>query len=457
MSFTSIGSFNSGLWKGGATNSISPFADPNKSVILASAIDYSSTFGQSLTFKPISPSVDNAALSADGKYIAMNYKNNNPDPYKNGLLISSDYGNSFSGVSSFSVPLSGPVMSKDGKYIVCWQINGPNVYISKDFGASFSIPSILDTSGVFWSCQMSDGGRYMFLRNLIRNTPFFNSKIYRTKDYGATFTPVITTTNILENGGPGLVECFISNDGKIQIYHSLPNKSYISRDYGETFNIWFDASNASTLTNAFTTTPFSYISPSVVVPFPSSTVYTVTYTVNGNSYPYSSVIKFDATGKYMQATFVVNINGGYGANIVSYNYISSNYGVSWSQTSSDTKIGYGKISYDGKYRIYNTQTMDFTSRPYKTYFSNDYGSSWSNINNRGIYYWRINTSYNNKCMAYIDASNLLNYTTDSGTTWTIGNTSMSSTTYNILSDNARVFVIPHGPAGLGGNVWIQSL
>ena len=168
----------------------SPRTSPNYNVPFFISLDGGDTW------KSVIPSachdhhsISDSSISNDGKYmVALD---------KNGVFISSDYGNTWSlrGITGRSDRRI--TMSKDGRHIYLSSLNYPFFSYSTDFGMTWNINGYLSGySGV--SCD--DTGRYVYLSGDL-SCPYF----WFSNNYGMSFIKLIvqSVTNTINTNSDG--------------------------------------------------------------------------------------------------------------------------------------------------------------------------------------------------------------------------------------------------------------
>jgi photosystem II stability/assembly factor-like uncharacterized protein len=237
------------------------------------------------------------SVSASGKYQIVTTQDDATQTSKSTVHISSDYGQTWT--TETSIPnTSDPnypnytanttSISGCGKYQAVFDTANNKLFVSSNFGTNFSNNY---SPGVTSYHCMSSSGKYHYL--IPRNTDTnISSKIYRSTDYGVTWS----ATTVVTNAGIDPKSIATSSGGQ---YVSFIASSYIynSNDYGFT---WSTAS------------------------------------VSFGTY---SFIAMSSSGQYR----LVSATGIYG---------SSDYGITWSERYSDSAELYGaSISANGQYQI----------------------------------------------------------------------------------------------------------
>jgi hypothetical protein len=141
------------------------------------------------------------------------------------LFLSSNYGSSWTAIATLSGNVTDLAISDNGQYIV-YVIDGGsgNVYISTNFGASFSTsgsPGVSSWKGV----AMSSSGQYITLTS-------FNSYIWVSSNYGVSYTAKTAYPSTK------WIPAAMSKDGRYQMAGrgGASGTLYRSSDYGSTWS-----------------------------------------------------------------------------------------------------------------------------------------------------------------------------------------------------------------------------
>ena len=192
-------------------------------------------------------------ISSTGQYILAAA---NATTSSQNLYVSSNFGTDFNAITPTNLSgvtaWSSVAMSSDGRYMAgvisnTANVSG-NVYVSNDYGQSFTGKSCTGIASNMSSIAISSNGQIMAATV---NGGILSGNIYISSNYGGSFTnkPVITTVNVTCNWQ----KIAMSNDGKYMV--AIANgsnttgfsRAYISRDYGNSFagitgTLNFDAS-----------------------------------------------------------------------------------------------------------------------------------------------------------------------------------------------------------------------
>jgi len=225
-------------------------------------------------------------------------------------------------------------MSSSGQYqLAC--INGGDVYNSSDYGKTWS-SSNSPTSTTWNSLAISSNGQY-------QTAVTYNGYIYSSANYGSTWTSPQNITNST------FLFVTISASGQYQTLVSTEGSIYISADYGSTW------SN------------------------PYSTSKTLKHVAMSSSGQYQTALGYKIVlpeSLYFSYSFDNSI------------YISSNYGLTWTEIVVLTNSNYFSsvcISASGQYQ---TVSIQHTS----CYISSDYGKTWSENTTISPYYITMSAS-----------------------------------------------------------------
>lgn len=314
-----------------------------------------------------------------------------PPPAKNtdfpGLTTSqiTDYGNNWTNTSIPSVltpnyAFLGCAVSGLGKYQAACVYNTKGIYVSNDYGSTWTLTSNVVDS--YFGFYISYSGKYIFAMT-------YSSKLYKSTDFGETFSVAFTSSspnyyffsqdetyhgyisstnilNISSDSGTSfsipssissvsMVNAAFSQTGKYQIAISS-STIYVSSNFGTSFSIVRDALSGLNQCAMSLDGKYMYVNSSTSLRYSSDF---------GSSWNISSGVSAtnglmcDYTGKYVSVKTSTNI------------YISSNFGASFASKYSGTGIWNYKMSFDGKYlMIVNTGTTSVI-------VSKNYGETWA--------------------------------------------------------------------------------
>jgi hypothetical protein len=172
-----------------------------------------------LRFSNIAVSRDDVTSSNDGKYVAVVCGSNNK------LYISNDYGLTYRSVTIAGAnTLQRVAVSGTGQYMYCLsQPQGQAAVISRstDYGVNWNATGGVTNS--FYSITTNRTGQYVLIAgfNLTEATSgqFGIAQVWRSSDYGVSFTRVSFSTNV---GEQVATDVAISSSGDVQ-YAVSPN------------------------------------------------------------------------------------------------------------------------------------------------------------------------------------------------------------------------------------------
>lgn len=259
-------------------------------------------------------------ISSTGQYILAAA---NSTASSQNLYVSSNFGTSFNSINPSNLSgvtaWSSVAMSSDGKHMAAVISNtanvSGNVYVSNDYGQSFTGKTCTGVTSNMSSIAISSNGQIMAATV---NGGNLSGNIYISSNYGSSFTnkPVITTANVTCNWQ----KIVMSNDGKFMVAiangsnNSGFSRAYLSKDYGNSFTgiagtINFDASwNDVTMSadgryilfdisgNTNTNSPNIYYSYDY-----GTTFYSTAISTHSGTNPYWSQIRVSADGNYWAA------------------------------------------------------------------------------------------------------------------------------------------------------------
>ena len=302
---------------------------------------------------PSSINYEKCAMSANGQIMVV-------CEYNVGIWVSSNYGSTWTKTYTTGDTYNVPVCSSSGKYIYI-TANSGNLYYSSNYGSSFTISATTTNSTP--APVISYNEQYVFVYN--------STALNYSSNYGSSFT----TTAILTGGVGG--NYGLSYTGGIQIYNN-GTTLYISKDYGST---WTSSLSGITglVQGGYNGTKISADGKYILSYGNNGSTYTIyvgswTSGVNYNWTTYVaatsiSSIKLSFTGQYMMA---------FSTNAI---YYSSNYGVSWSNSTITIPSGYTIFggfcptqSLDGKYVVISIRGN--SSQLCLLFQSKDYGATF---------------------------------------------------------------------------------
>ena len=250
--------------------------------------------------------------------------------------------------------------------------DGTLIYVSSDYGTTFSNGSTINNSGYFIISIAANA----LLSFIVVTAPSFSGNvspdyIYRSTDYGSTFSP-------LTNSPIAIWQCITSSaTGQYLVAgqsDSLFLKLYYSTNYGT------DWTQCNGTDDCYWSSVVSSSDGSKVVAMGTNSQTNVINIFTSNDYGenftnmgliaeniYFNQMACNATGQYIFVTA--------GQNGI---YVSSDYGVTWTLTGANIANNESyyaiNISSTGQYIL----TSDNSTS--STYFSTDYGNTWTKTN-----------------------------------------------------------------------------
>ena len=291
------------------------------------------------------------ACSSDGKSVFVGiYNRNATNGYPNNpeIHISNTYGNRFTGkILNGNSWFITATMSKDGKCIFGGLSNniGGAMYISNNYGNSWSTPSDITSSDRITSIACSSTGNYAVALHT-------NNNVYRSHDFGNSW---ITVTNI-----PRMNTISMSSSGKyVALTSSSQNKIYLSSDKG---NTWRENTEYTT----YILTPSTDCSGE------------------------TSGIKITGNGRIL----IVCVSAVYSSGVLQRKggiFISKDFGNNWEKTSAPTDRRWKRVvsSENGQYITAtsvgnNTVSNNQIAPPFLIYYSKNFGNDWRQLANDSI-------------------------------------------------------------------------
>lgn len=168
------------------------------------------SFGPTYTFQSI-------ATSHNGVYVLISLANNAGG--NDVLAVSSNYGASFTYTQPNVSSWIGAAVSEDGQFMYTLDVPQYSLVYSTNYGASWSstaLPSSENPTAV----AINSDGQTVYVTT--------NSAMYRSTDYGSTFSPV---GNLLS-----YTDIDISSSGQYVVAIALNGNIQLSSDYGNTFS-----------------------------------------------------------------------------------------------------------------------------------------------------------------------------------------------------------------------------
>ena len=198
------------------------FSTNNQYAIAINQSNYSPVVSSNggVTWTAISPPTADdcfdVAMSANGSY--MYYAS-----YGGGLFRSTDYGVTFTQLTT--APLTVPCIACDstGQKIYCPNDNTGDLYVSNDYGATFTLTASLGIE--YYGIICSANGQYVYTYYPLDGSP----NVHVSTNYGVSFT-----VKTMDATGTVIKDIACDQTGKI-IYFATDIGVACSVDYGETF------------------------------------------------------------------------------------------------------------------------------------------------------------------------------------------------------------------------------
>ena len=188
-------------------------------------------------------------VSANGQFMIIadySFDSNTPNSGQK-LGVSKDYGRTWNSVGT-TKPFYHCGISATGQYMIACA-NPGLVYISNNFGYSFTTPSVsgITTDQTWSSVAISGNGQYM---TAVMNTKNESRFAYVSRNYGQSWSQVQLSGAALVCG-----RCGMSSDGKYQIVSIAGSVSYyyLSSNYGQSFTYFTFTSTDGAVISAPTT------------------------------------------------------------------------------------------------------------------------------------------------------------------------------------------------------------
>jgi hypothetical protein len=262
--------------------------------------------------------------------------------------------------------------SSSGQYmfLLCKTTTVINVYVSSDYGASFTlintgIPIAGDMIGI---CCSSDG-MYVAIATNYRS-------LWLASDYGITWSNVGASI-----GDKGWTDITMSSTGQYICASVNGGAVYLTSNYGVS---WTNVGSSFT-SKAWSTITMSSTGQYICVaawnnPIYLSSNYGSTWTNIGSVVGAKNwgSVSISSTGQYIIASTVIDT--------VNHIYVNNNYGdinswVSKLSSQTPTDFRFSSISTDGSTMVSCSVTNGFL------YYSNNYGNTWSKLTSLGSHYF----------------------------------------------------------------------
>lgn len=336
--------------------------------------DYGATWTR-ISYLPNSTGWRFGSMSSTGQYSLQIVQNGNVYLSQGTAVNSSNQIANFGAPGSWTnlspifsnAAITACAMSLTGQYMLIGTWGSIGCYLSTNYGYSFTQISTasVPTVGLYYCSAISANGQYI----IVGNSGAALNVIYLSTNYGTSFSSITMPATVT-------FQCAtISSTGQYMLVGSNSASCYISSNYGAA---------GSWTTIPTSSIPASFISiQSVAVSStgqymlvaPANTSYTPLYlsTNTGSTWIPVAIPNtkgwwqcgMSSTGQYMIVT---------GYNGAGYSFISSDYGSNWSMTPIPYASNYVNcaISSSGQYMFVGNGLNG-------TYFSSNYGSTWSII------------------------------------------------------------------------------
>jgi hypothetical protein len=236
--------------------------------------------------------------------------------------------------------------SGDGKYQVLGTEDGDGVWVSSDYGTTWTKTSL--PNKWYRSSAMSLSGKYQVLST-------GEHEIAYSDDFGVSWT-----LKTIGSSGNFMDSVFVSSTGQYMLFSGAA-KMYKSSDFGATWSLLSTGTIYPKCSAISDDGQFIITASSSSSPLFKSTDGGLSFSPTGTSAVYSS-ITCSSDGKYILAS---SQNG-------TALYASDDYGTNWSMKFSGTAWFFAAMSRNGKYQMAGTMFSAENLR-----FSSDYGNSWS--------------------------------------------------------------------------------
>jgi hypothetical protein len=253
-------------------------------------------------------------------------------------------------------------MSSTGQYAIGCIYGDPYIYISSNYGQSWTANLPINTTSLYTSVSISSSGQYCYAATFY-TVAESESEIWRSSDFGVTWN---RSTYPVATGGDIKWTCVsISSSGQYGIACATNDKIYYTNNFGGNWYYFY--------TNSITTNWTS-------VSISSSGQYGVACATAGrtwysNDYGQSWTVSSSPITNYNWTAISISSSGKYGIACATGGQIwfSNDYGQSWNSSNPATVAGWSSISISstGQYGIAGI-TGNGT-----IYCSNNYGVDWS--------------------------------------------------------------------------------
>lgn len=233
--------------------------------------------------------------------------------HEEALYISYDYGQTTDFVNASSL---GVAISSTGQYITG---TGSKIIFTHDFGDNWENSSLVSSNT--WSISMSNNGKYQLTSSTWIHDKHNNDDygIFTSSNYGVNWTRHAISQDSIDSIGSAM-----SSGGKRQIVARNTEGSFLSTDYGQTFNSYvFNGLQSSVIS----TIAYSDTAKYQVV----GTIYELAVS-NDHGNTWRVVVNNTGEEEFYAPYFgaALSFNGEYQlATNLSHYFVSSDYGVNW--------------------------------------------------------------------------------------------------------------------------------
>ena len=439
------------------------------------SLNYGQTWQQS-TGTPNNGTNIALTMSASGQYAIAAV-------YPIGLYSSSDYGKSWSTISSSPTLIYTLSMSASGQYVIGGQYNNINnthyIYYSINYGINWIQTSYSSSSNYWNSCEMSSSGQYLLVANtngnVVKSITEFPPQMITSQSTTASTALNISAPNITIGQNVGI---FLGKNTDINNY-GMMGFQYVDSNSAYNYLYLGMASNAILCINSIgyvgigTTNPASLFtvnglitcgninaSPSVSITAGPSTL--INYSLFGQIWtPVSSL----PVGSYKSCA--MSANGKYRIvtrSLLSGIYVSSDYGQTWSITTTAFIVSNVAISANGQYAI--TSVSQNGGSNGNILISPNFGQGWGytpSLDTLGWYDGKPAISSDGRYMIIVSGmTQQIMRSANYGQTWTYVGPSLLWGSVAMSSSGQYQYATTYNIAGFGyyssdyGLTWTQS-
>jgi hypothetical protein len=334
------------------------------SAYISTAYGASGSWGQvtSAMGLPTNSAWAGLAMSGTGQYMLAAQNTGS-------VYLSYTYGQSWLTIPTATLPNTGAwqklSISSTGQYMLAANNSAGSVYLSTNFGTTWTAISALPANGNWYTTTISTTGQYMLAANNSAGSAYYSS------DYGTTWAAItaLPTSNSWRSvsiSSTGLYILAAINGGAVYT-SSAANVTNIMGNVGvnnSTPNYALDVSGQINASQGLVTTG---ITGSSTTAFQQN--WAPITSLPSNGYWYFGNCSMSSTGQYMVAA----------SSAPGAVYLSNNYGVTWSMIPSGslpTNVTWRSVtvSSTGQYMLSCVSTSASNA-----YISNNYGVTWSTI------------------------------------------------------------------------------